>query len=205
MYQFNYGNFHLKYDMSGEISIGTGIVQVHDIFNSIPDFMLSADCVFCDPPCNKGNLKSFYTKAELELNKPYDAFNIALFKAIDAIRPNRLFIEVFKSNKVVIESLIKDRYKNVVTTQSYYYNNKSKICWIIQASDDDLYGIPYIDEQYIIEYICKNIHFNCIADPCMGRGLVGFYANKNNKRFVGTELNKKRLAVLIERINKNKL
>ena len=34
----------------------------------------------------------------------------------------------------------------------------------------------------------------------MGRGLVGVNAYKNGKRFVGTELNHKRLAVLLERI-----
>ena len=39
-----------------------------------------------------------------------------------------------------------------------------------------------------------------IGDLCMGRGLVGVNAYKNGKRFVGTELNHKRLAVLLERI-----
>ena len=34
----------------------------------------------------------------------------------------------------------------------------------------------------------------------MGRGLVAVNAYRNRKRFVGTELNHKRLSVLIERI-----
>jgi hypothetical protein len=34
----------------------------------------------------------------------------------------------------------------------------------------------------------------------MGRGLVGFYAHSDGRQFVGTELNYKRLAVLIERV-----
>ena len=38
----------------------------------------------------------------------------------------------------------------------------------------------------------------------MGRGLVGYNSFINNKPFVGTELNKKRLAVLIDRIKKVK-
>jgi len=62
MKTFNYGGFHEIYDMSGEIKIGTGNVKVHDIFDTVQDFMLEADVVFSDPPCSKGNLKEFYTK-----------------------------------------------------------------------------------------------------------------------------------------------
>lgn len=203
---FNYGNFHLVHNMSGEIQIGTGLVKVHSIFSGVPDFMKEADCMFIDPPCNKGNLKSFYTKAEKQLEDSYEAFNTALFETINQINPKRVFIEVFKSNKEIIENYLNIRFEKVSTTQSYYYHDKAKVCWIVQASNDGIiYNIPYLDEQYVIEHICNEIDFNCIADPCMGRGLVGFYANKYNKKFVGTELNEKRLAVLIERINKGKI
>ena len=41
--------------------------------------------------------------------------------------------------------------------------------------------------------------------PFSAAYLPGYYANKYGKRFVGTELNPKRLAVLIERINSGKL
>ena len=47
--------------------------------------------------------------------------------------------------------------------------------------------------------------YKIIGDLCMGRGLVGFYANKYNRPFVGIEFNKKRLAVLVHRINVGKL
>ena len=203
--KFNYGNFHLTYDMSGEIQIGTGLVKVHSIFDDVPEFMTAADCLFTDPPCSKGNLQSFYTKAEIQLQKSYIEFNDALFKTIDKIKPNHLFIEVFKSNKDVVEKLVSDRYSKVSVTQSYYYHDKAKVCWIVQGTNSNPIDMPYLDEQYMIEYICRELDFVCIADPCMGRGLVGFYANKYNKKFVGTELNEKRLAVLIERINKGKL
>lgn len=205
MRTFNYGNFDEIYDMSGEIKIGTGTVKVHDIFDTVPNFMLSADVVFSDPPCSKGNLKSFYTKNDSVLSETYENFNTALFRAIEKINPGRIFIEVFKSNKDIIKNLLEDRYSNVSVTDSYYYFDKAKKCWILQAANDDLIELPYLDEQYMIDHICKELDFNCIADPCMGRGLVGFYANKYGKKFVGTELNKKRLAVLVNRINKGKL
>lgn len=203
--KFDYGNFHLKYDMSGEIKTGTGIVKVNDIFDGIPEFMKQADVLFSDPPCSKGNLKSFYTKNETELLNTYENFNTALFSVVGEINPKHVFFEVFKSNKEIIEGFVKERFKNISVTQSYYYGYKSRVCWIVQGANDELLTLPYLDEQYMIEYICKNLDFDCIADPCMGRGLVGFYANKHNKRFVGTELNEKRLAVLIERINRGKI
>ena len=44
-----------------------------------------------------------------------------------------------------------------------------------------------------------------LGDFCMGRGLVGYYSNKAGKHFVGTELNKKRLAILLDMINNNSM
>lgn len=41
--------------------------------------------------------------------------------------------------------------------------------------------------------------------PAWERGMVGYYSNAAGKPFVGTELNKKRLAVLMERKRTEKL
>ena len=41
--------------------------------------------------------------------------------------------------------------------------------------------------------------------PAWERGMVGYYSNAAGKPFVGTELNKKRLAVLMERKRTGKL
>jgi len=59
-----------------------------------------------------------------------------------------------------------------------------------------------MDEADIISWICANENFECIGDLCMGRGLVGINAHANGRRFVGTELNHKRLSVLVEKLNK---
>lgn len=64
------------------------------------------------------------------------------------------------------------------------------------------YPFEGMDEEDVIAWICENVDFNCIGDLCMGRGLVGKHAFNNNKPFVGTELNKKRLAVLVDYITK---
>lgn len=41
-----------------------------------------------------------------------------------------------------------------------------------------------------------------LGDFCMGRGLVALAAAKNGRKFFGTELNPKRLAVCVERLEK---
>ena len=207
MSKFEYRGFYQKYDMTNEINIGTGIVKVHDIFDELPDFILKADCLFIDPPCNEGNLKSFYTKADLEKRETIFKFNKRLFELIDEINPKHLFIEVFKSNFDEIFVKLNERYGTDMTVfESYYYGKSSNKCWIFYASLEDIsFDIPLMDEEKVIEHICQNLDFDCIGDLCMGKGLVGFYANKYGKKFVGTELNKKRLACLIEHINQGKI
>ncbi len=202
-----YRGYYKKYDMSGDIIIGTGMVKVHDIFDKIPEFMKRADCLFIDPPCSEGNLKSFYTKSDLQKRNSINAFNERLFEYIDIINPKHIFIETFKSNNETIFNRLNERYgTNVKEFPSYYYGKEKNKCFILYASLEECnIEIPYMDEEKVIEYICKNVIFDCIGDICMGKGLVGFYANKYNKKFVGTELNKKRLACLIEHINRNKI
>lgn len=206
MNKFEYRGYYQKYDMSGEIKIGTGIVKVHDIFDPIPEFMKQADCIFVDPPCSEGNLKSFYTKADLEKRNNIDKFTERLFEVIDEINPKNIFIETFKKNNEAVWHSLLDRLYVINEFESYYYNNSKNKCYILHASrEDNNFEIPLMDEEKVIEYICKNFEFNCIGDLCMGKGLVGFYANKYRKKFVGTELNKKRLACLLEHINQNKI
>ena len=209
MNKWNYGGYAGKYDMSGIIRIGTGLVQVHNIFDELPDFMKAADFLFSDPPCSMSNINSFYTKANRsDYQTSYEPFVNRFWQVVDEIKPRVVAIEIFRSNSAAMVSEGIKRYEHFRVYNSTYYHNKKNRCQIVIFSDDvkkTLYPIEEMDEQDIIEYLCSNAEYNCIADPCMGQGLVGFYANKANKRFVGTELNEKRLAVLIERINKGKL
>ena len=199
------GGFYKNYDMSGTIYTGTGIVKVHDIFDKLPDFMLQADCLFCDTPGSGSIYHGFYRKADMETRDSFSALNHRFFECVDEIKPKTLFIEVFSANKDFFFEQSKSRYKHVKAYNTTYYRRNK--CWIIQASDVADFDYPFegMDEQDVIEYICKNHPYDCIGDLFMGRGLVGFYANKYGKKFVGTELNKKRLAVLLERIKQGKL
>jgi hypothetical protein len=205
MNKWEYGEIYKKYNMDGEIQIGTGIVKVHDIFESLPKFMKQADCLFIDPPWNLSNLNTFYTKADrTDYKNTFNEFYNRLFECIAEIKPKTLFLEIGKEYLADFIMKCKEQYKYVTFYNSSYYHTKENKCYIIHCTNiykEKNLKLDYIDEEDIIKYICENINFNCIGDLCMGRGLVGFYANMFNKKFVGTELNKKRLAVLLDRIN----
>lgn len=197
---WEYGGAYRRHDMRGVIGVGTGKVQVWDLFDGVPEFMREADCVFVDPPCSMGNLRSFYTKADRpEARGTYEEFVGALFRAIDEIGPRWLYVEAFASNleRIVAES--RARYAEVSIDESSYYHRAANRCWIVRSG-----GAPgpvcKLDEEDYIEWVCGKVGYGCIGDPCMGRGLVGWHAYRAGKRFVGTELNAKRLAVLVEKV-----
>lgn len=201
MNKWEYGEIYKKYNMDGIIELSNNSkVKVCDLILEMPFFMKEADVLFIDPPCNQGNLTSFYTKADQQNLNEYEKFFKFLFKRIDEINPKLLFLEVFKSNINLFLKECEKRFIYVNYYNSMYYNNKKNKCWVIQASNEKLYypELENLDEEKIIKWICENINFDCIGDLCMGKGLVGKYAFLNNKKFVGIELNKKRLALLMD-------
>lgn len=182
-------------------------LQVCDLTKEMPVFMLKADTLFIDPPCSTGNLRTFHTKADRALEYTFSEFEEMLFYRIQCIAPKYLFLEVFKSNFEAFKTRCEALYKSVKLYDSMYYNKPQNKCWILHCTNEaehqyypELQGM---DEAKAIAWICKNHSYNCIGDLCMGRGLVGKNAYLNGKTFVGTELNAKRLAVLVDFINKS--
>ena len=203
MKKYTYNGYAAKYDMSGIITMGTGTFCVHDIFDQTPEFMKRADLVFTDPPGSLALLKGFYSKAEKEARtNEYSCFLDRLFEVIAEIDPVFLYVEAFRYNRASIEEKVRDRYPFVRVSENTYYRKANNRCWIIAGGKKELPNIPLsgIDEEAAIEKICFSGAFSCIGDPCMGKGLVGYYANLAGRPFVGTELNENRLAVLCDRL-----
>jgi len=95
-------------------------------------------------------------------------------------------------------------YKYVTFYNSTYYNKKENKCYVVHATNNykkrRFKELEDLDEEEIIKWVTKNIEYKCIGDLCMGKGLVAYYSNLNEKKYVGIELNKKRLAVAVKRI-----
>lgn len=208
MANWDYGEAYLRYPLGeGIYEFDNGSkIQVHDIFNPLPEFMKEADLIFVDPPWNLGNINTFYTKAEKEERiESFENFYKRLFECVREINSKTCYVEVGKEYLAEFIIEMKKIYKYVTFYNSTYYHKKDSLCYIIRGSKKfKKPKLDYIDEEDIIEWICANEDYNIIGDLCMGRGLVGLNAYKNNKQFAGTELNHKRLSVLIERIENYK-
>lgn len=207
--KWGYGSVYKKYNMESAIELpNNSMVQVYDWTNGIPSFMKKADTLFVDPPWNKGNVNSFYYKADKNYTAlSFNDFSLYLFKAIKQINPSYLFIEMGKEYLSWFIEECKKIYKYVTFYNSTYYKNNKNKCYIIHATNfykkKRYKELEDLDEEKIIEWICTNHDYECIGDLCMGTGLVGKYAFLNKKSFVGIELNKKRLALLLEYIYGN--
>lgn len=202
--KWNYNDAYKRYPLTEQPYIfpDGSIVQVHDIFDPLPEFMKQADILFVDPPWNLSNINTFYMKADkAERIGEYGKFYKRLFDCIEEINPHTCYVEIGKEHLADFVLEMRRLFKYVTFYNSFYYHDKNKICYVVRGSMKfKKPKLDYMDEEDIIEWVCKNEDYTCIGDLCMGRGLVGVNAYKNKKRFVGTELNHKRLSVLVERI-----
>ena len=204
MTSWNYGNAHKRVEFkNNRLDFEEGSLFVHDIMNELPKEMFAADLIFVDPPWNLGNLNTFYTKADLpHTHRDYLVFHSRLLDCIFEIKPKIVYFEIGKENlaKTIME--LKKNYRTVTFYNSKYYNKAENICYIVCATNARHKKRPldYMDEEKVIEWVMANESYECAGDLCMGLGLVAVNALKNGKRFVGTELNHKRLAVCVERL-----
>lgn len=205
MSKWNYGDAYKRHP-TGKNEIVTfedgSKLKVHNIFDPLPEFMRDADLIFVDPPWNLGNLNSFYTKADrTDYQDSFEGFYKRLYECIAEIKPQVSYVEVGKGYLAEFTLEMKRLYRQVTFYNSSYYHRKENICYVIRGSAKrKKLPLDYMDEEDIIAWVCEHENYECVGDLCMGQGLVGMHAHRNGKRFVGTELNHKRLSVLIEKL-----
>ena len=203
---FNYGDAYLRHPIERGTAVFTdgSRLKTHDIMNPLPEWMLEADVIFTDSPWNTGNLRTFYTKADIQpgFDANFGTFARRLFECIVQINPRVCYLEIGKEYLADYIMMAKSFYKHVTFFNSTYYHRPENHCYVVRASDKAARGIHLdgIDEEDIISWVGANEDASCIGDLCMGRGLVAMAAYRNGKRFVGTELNHKRLSVALERL-----
>lgn len=204
--KWNYGDSYEKFPIKkGEIWIESrtrSLFAVHDLFNSLPSFMFDADFVYCDPPWSLGNLNSFITKNHsTDYINDFQTFYNILFKQIQAINPRVCFVEIGKQNLKCFEEEMSKAF-NYVNTYNVTYYRKNMSYLIRGANYPSSFDYAGKDDSQTPSLAIINEHPICIADLCTGRGLTAISAYKQGKRFVGIELNPRRMAVSLDKISK---
>ena len=203
-----YGFAYKKYSIEqGTALFADGSkLKAHDIMSELPSWMSETDLIFTDGPWNTGNLKSFYTKAEIspKYSLNFEAFYHRFFECVAEINPETCYAEIGK--EYLADYIIEMRrlFRYVTFFNSSYYHKSSNFCYIVRGAKTShkKLHLDNMDEEDIINWVGKNENYNVIGDLCMGRGLVALAAFRNKKCFVGTELNHKRLSVALERLVK---
>ena len=134
------------------------------------------------------------------MNSFSEFFN-PLLKHIKAINPKVCYLEIGKQELDTFFSLLAVVYEHVQSWKITYYGNKE--CYLLRGSNERIdFDYSGYDDEVTPFMAIANETPKCVADFCTGRGLTALASHKHNVRFVGTELNKRKLAVCIERCNK---
>lgn len=185
--------------------VGKNTLAVKDLteLNSLEFFGQNAfDMSYIDPPWNTGNINSFYTKAGFQDKKEFNSFIEKLMLLVKTYSPKINYIEMGSQNLDYVKDLITQLNGIVTNTWKIKYYHKNP-CFLIRYSFDSPSKIDFdftgIDDDFTPRFAMqyeKNI--NSVLDLCTGRGLTGRTAHSLGKTFYGTELNKRRLACLID-------
>ena len=203
--KFKYGdaweNFPIEPGEVWGIPANGSRVAVHNIFNPLPPFMHTADLLFVDPPWNQGNLNTFYTKAGRDDYQEWQRFTAVLFQRIGEVNPTTCYIEI--GNQFVDEwyGRLANMFECVQRWPVVYYRKHPTN--IIRGGSAPIdYDFTGMDEAKAIGLIGQIETYRVMGDLCMGQGLVGLSAWAAGRPFVGTELNQRRLANLLQKLSK---
>jgi hypothetical protein len=171
--------------------------------------MSKFDMSYIDPPWNTGNINSFYTKAGFAGKKEFESFIAKLLSLVKIHSPKINYMEMGTQNLDYVKDLIVSMDGIITNTWQIKYYQKNP-CHLIRYSFETPTKIGFdftgIDDDYTPKLAMQfEQNVNTVLDLCTGRGLTGRTAFQMGKTFYGTELNKRRLACLLDFYSKQGL
>lgn len=184
------------------------MLQVHDIFDPLPEFMHRADVIFSDIPYNQGMITNYINRPNVRISehntRQFDDFLRRFFECVAEISPRILFVETGKDALADVIMCARNQFKYVTFYNATYYHKSINKAYIVHATNTHrsrrYAELEDMDEEDAIAWICQRVPYSCIGDLLMGKGLVGWYAYQANRPFVGVELNPDRLNELKKRL-----
>jgi hypothetical protein len=204
--KYRYGDNWERYSiMEGEvwIDIATGSkMAVWDLMRGLPSWMAEAQMVYCDPPWSMGNVNAFITKAERKnYIGRFDDFYAVFFRGILEIGPTVCYVEIGRQHREDFVRELRAMFPVVQEWPITYYGKNH--CFLLRGgSESQLFDFSGMDDVRTPLAAIEHEPAAVVADPCTGQGLTAVAAYLLGRRFIGTELNCRRLAVAIHRVNK---
>ncbi len=177
-------------------------VAVADLRDPPPAFMRGADLIYCDPPWSQGNANSFVTKAGLaSYVDGFAGFLDTLFARIAEVDPRACYVEMGRQHVADVVERMEAWFPCVETWEITYYRRHP--CHLVRGGQSPATTIfTGLDDERTPAAAIHAENPAVVADLCTGRGLTLLAAHAHGARFVGTELNRRRLAVAIDRAAK---
>lgn len=190
-----------KPDKAYIIGDGKGVIFTHNVFDGIPKVFHEADYVITDIPYNKSALKSYYTKADKELDKDFTEFLDRIFEVVTTLGVDAFYVETGKQSLKAVQTRMAKIFPSVRTFEAVYYNKYP--CYFV-FGEREKSAIPYSgtvqDELLVIDEIIAK-RKGAVLDFCNGQGSVSRYACNRGRRFICSDLNINRSAVAIEELS----
>jgi hypothetical protein len=154
---------------------------------------------FVDPPWNGGNARSFRTKAGLATEGPIDF--PALINVVLRRLPNECAIEMgIAATPAVINQAESLGFTHVNTYETTYYRkNPCRLIVFGHRIIPDAFGA---DDAHLPGLVTRALvpQNGVLIDPMFGRGLAAVSAVGIGRRFVGSELNPRRVAITLQKL-----
>lgn len=182
---------------------GSGsMVSVCDLRDGLPGYMSQADMVYCDPPWSKGNANAFVTKAGKDRYvADFGVFASQLFAGIVAIAPTVCYLEIGKQHLADFARRLSGLFPATRFWPITYYRKHP--CFLLRGGPGPV-GADFagMDDEDTPLAAIQAERATGVADMCMGRGTTMLAVHAYGGAFYGTELNRRRLAVAIDRAAK---
>lgn len=200
----SYGNSWEKYPITeGEQwKFDKSIISVNDITKGLPEYMLQADMIYCDPPWELKNVNMFNSKSGRAYMDHFNEFYEPLFFHIERINPKVCYLQVGKPSLEIFKDKLEQQFETVQIWDILYYRKHH--CYLLRGGNDAGCDFDFTNIDDTVTPI-KAVEYEkpqYVADFCAGRGLTAEACFINGSHFLGTELNRRKLAVLIERSRK---
>lgn len=160
------------------------------------------DIIWCDPPWEQKMVNFFETILEKSGNKKPNRTIEEIINHLGKHANNEkpLFIEYsIKGHELVVDILQKRGHKLIDKVYSTQENGKPYVILVFNTQpgliDGSCKGFKIIDS------LCKNLSFKVVFDPFAGIGKTAKSFLRNNKFYIGSELNPSRFKKLNEVIS----